>query len=129
MITGFDHIQLAIPPHSENEARQFYGELLGLSEVAKPGALVERGGCWFEGPKIALHLGVQDDFVPAHKAHPAFLVTDLAVWRQRLAEAGIAVRLDETVPGVERFYAPDPFGNRLEFIQEGTGFSQQGPTS
>lgn len=125
MITGFDHIQLAIPPDSENEARKFYGELLGLTEVPKPDSLAGRGGCWFEGTGVALHLGVQSDFVPAHKAHPAFLVTDLVACRQTLERAGIVVTLDETIPGVKRFYVLDPFGNRLEFIQAGAGFSQQ----
>lgn len=123
-ITGLDHVQLAIPPGKEDEARQFYGGLLGLAEVGKPAALVPRGGCWFEGPGTYLHLGVQDDFLPARKAHPAFLVADLERLREILAAAGIPVTPDSTLPGINRFYAADPFGNRLEFIQHEDGFSQ-----
>ncbi|MGD9048885.1 MAG: VOC family protein, partial [Anaerolineae bacterium] len=116
-ITGLDHVQLAIPPGKEDEARHFYSGLLGLTEVAKPAALVPRGGCWFEGAGTFLHLGVQDDFLPARKAHPAFLVADLQRLREILAAAGVPITPDNTLPGVKRFYAADPFGNRLEFIQ------------
>ncbi|MCB0154213.1 MAG: methyltransferase domain-containing protein [Anaerolineae bacterium] len=121
-ITGLDHVQIAIPPGREAAARRFYGELLGLSEVAKPEALAGRGGCWFEGTQTTVHLGVQADFAPAQKAHPAFLVDDLAVLQQRLEAAGVAVQPDDAVPEVRRFYASDPFGNRLEFVQAGARF-------
>ena len=123
-IIGLDHVQLAIPPGKEDQARHFYRGLLGLAEVAKPAALVPRGGCWFEGPDTFLHLGVQDDFLPARKAHPAFLVADLERLREILATAGVPIKPDSTLPGVQRLYAADPFGNRLEFIQDGDGFSQ-----
>ncbi|HMQ51252.1 MAG TPA: VOC family protein [Anaerolineae bacterium] len=125
-LLGLDHVQLAMPAGQESKARQFYGGLLGLREIAKPEALAIRGGCWFEGPGIQLHLGVQDkDFVPAKKAHPALLVDDLEDCRSRLIAAGVPVVPDDSVPGLRRFYAGDPFGNRLEFIQDGDGFSQQ----
>lgn len=124
MLLGFDHIQLAIPAGGEDAARQFYGEVLGLAEIAKPAPLAARGGCWFGGAGLQLHLGVEEPFAPARKAHPAFLVSDLAAIRERLALAEVAIVPDESVPGVRRFYASDPFGNRLEFIQDGDGFSQ-----
>lgn len=129
MLTGLDHIQLAMPAGGEAEARRFYGEVLGLRELAKPAPLAARGGCWFEGPTLQLHLGVEQPFAPARKAHPAFLVADLAAWQAHLEQAGIATTPDETVPGVRRCYAADPFGNRLEFVQDGDGFSQRGASS
>ncbi len=124
-VTGLDHVQLAMPSGEEKAARWFYGRVLGLIEIAKPPELAPRGGCWFRGQGIDLHLGVQQDFVPALKAHPAFLVADLEAARQTLEKAGISVIPDEAVPGVRRFYANDPFGNRIEFIQDGDGFGQQ----
>jgi catechol 2,3-dioxygenase-like lactoylglutathione lyase family enzyme len=121
-ITGLDHIQLAMPPGREAEARHFYAELLGLTEINKPQPLAGRGGCWFEGPHIFIHLGVEADFRPARKAHPCFRVTDLAAARQVLEAAGFEPALDDSVPQVRRFFAADPFGNRLEFMQEGDRF-------
>jgi catechol 2,3-dioxygenase-like lactoylglutathione lyase family enzyme len=118
-ITGLDHVQLAMPEGKETEARRFYGDLLGLVEVEKPEPLIARGGCWFEGPGTFLHLGIQDDFVPARKAHPAFRVVDLEHLFSILTAVGVSIQLDESLPGVRRFYAADPFGNRLEFIQDG----------
>ena len=112
MISGLDHVQVAAPPGCEAEARAFYGALLGLSEVPKPAALAARGGVWFG----FVHVGVSPDFVPAAKAHPALRVTDLEVLADRLVEAGVEVRWDEAIPGVARFYADDPWGNRLEFV-------------
>jgi catechol 2,3-dioxygenase-like lactoylglutathione lyase family enzyme len=127
-IVGLDHIQIAMPPGGETEARKFYGDLLGLTEVAKPEPLLARGGCWFEGPGVAVHLGVQPEFIPARKAHPAFLIADLEAFRAKLASAGVPITPDNTLTYVKRFYAADPFGNRLEFIQDGHGFSQQSET-
>jgi catechol 2,3-dioxygenase-like lactoylglutathione lyase family enzyme len=124
MISGLDHIQLAIPPGGEERAREFYGRTLGLVEVAKPEPLAGRGGCWFAGPGVQLHLGVETPFAPAQKAHPAFLVRDLAACERALRAAGAAITPDATLPHVRRFYATDPFGNRVEFIQQGDGFSQ-----
>jgi len=94
-------------------------------ETAKPQVLAQRGGCWFNGPGFQLHLGVEADFAPARKAHPAFLVADLAAWAARLQGAGQAVIRDAAVAGVRRFYTADPFANRIEFIQQGDGFRQQ----
>lgn len=124
-IIGFDHLQLAVPPGRENEARAFYGQILGLTEISKPEPLAARGGCWFSGPGIQIHLGVERDFRPARKAHPAFLVSNLAAWRKSLVAAGVeTVDDDHSLENVHRFYAFDPFGNRIEFIQAGEGFSE-----
>jgi catechol 2,3-dioxygenase-like lactoylglutathione lyase family enzyme len=104
-----DHVQLAAPPGCEAEARRFFGGVLGLREVAKPPSLAARGGVWFEN----LHIGVEDDFKPARKAHPAFAVDDLDALAAKLGD----VTWDDELPGVRRFYARDPWGNRLEFLQ------------
>jgi catechol 2,3-dioxygenase-like lactoylglutathione lyase family enzyme len=112
VIIGLDHVQVAAPPGCEPEARAFYGALLGLVEVEKPASLAARGGLWFG----CLHVGVTEDFVPAAKAHPALRVTDLDALAVRLTGAGVDVRWDDEIPGVARFYADDPWGNRLEFM-------------
>jgi catechol 2,3-dioxygenase-like lactoylglutathione lyase family enzyme len=112
-----DHLQLAMPPGREAEARAFYGGILGLVELAKPPNLAARGGVWFALGALQLHLGVEAAFRPARKAHPAFLVQDLAGLRERLARQGFAPYEDEPLSGYQRFYAADPFGNRLEFMQ------------
>lgn len=125
MITGLDHVQIAMPAGGEDLARAFYGTLLGLTEVAKPEALAARGGCWFEGYNTHVHLGVDPEFKPVRKAHPAFTVINLAELGRSLRDAGYDVIPDNVVPGVERFFVADPFGNRLEFIQDGQGFSQR----
>jgi catechol 2,3-dioxygenase-like lactoylglutathione lyase family enzyme len=124
-IVGLDHVQLAMPPEGEEAARRFYGALLGLAEIEKPAPLQARGGCWFQSDSLQIHLGVAAHFTPARKAHPAFLVRDLAAFAQRLAAAGVALTLDDTVPGRKRGYIFDPFGNRLELIQDGDGFQQR----
>jgi len=124
-VTGLDHVQLAMPPDGEGEARRFYGQLLGLAEIPKPAPLATRGGCWFAAPGTEVHLGVQPDFVPARKAHPAFRVADLDALAARLTAAQVPVTWDQALPQVRRFYAPDPFGNRLEFLQEGQGIRQR----
>jgi len=121
-LTGLDHIQLAMPKGEESLARHFYGELLGLTEIPKPEPLAGRGGCWFEGQGIQIHLGVESEFQPAKKAHPAFLVSDLEAFRTHLLAVNVPITPDNTLPHVRRFYAADPFGNRLEFIQQGDGF-------
>jgi catechol 2,3-dioxygenase-like lactoylglutathione lyase family enzyme len=110
------HVQVAMPAGRETEARAFYGQLLGLSEVAKPPNLVPRGGCWFQLGDRELHLGVDPSFRPATKAHVAMLVEDLAGMRARLEACGVPIREDEPLPGYQRFYAEDPFGNRMEFL-------------
>ena len=111
------HVQLACPPGSEAALRDFYGQVLGLPEVAKPPVLAARGGCWFRGHGIELHLGVEQDFRPARKAHPGLLVNDLDSWAERLIAAGAPVLFDDDFPGMRRFYTEDPFGNRLEFLE------------
>lgn len=110
------HVQLAMPSGEEAAARVFYGGVLGLTEVAKPPALAARGGAWFRGGALEVHLGVEDPFVPARKAHPGIEVDDLDAVQRRLADAGVTVRPDELFPGYRRFYADDCFGNRLEFL-------------
>jgi catechol 2,3-dioxygenase-like lactoylglutathione lyase family enzyme len=116
-VTSIDHVQVAAPPGCEVEARAFYGELLGLGELPKPEPLRARGGCWFQMGAQQLHVGVEDPFAAARKAHPGFVVDDLEALRERLREAGQEPRDDDTIPGTRRFYAEDPFGNRLEFRQ------------
>jgi catechol 2,3-dioxygenase-like lactoylglutathione lyase family enzyme len=119
VIVGLDHVQIAIPPRGEHEARTFYVYLLGFREVQKPHGLVPRGGLWLTGGSdgaLAIHLGVDSDFRPARKAHPGLLVDDLDPLRERLVAAGVPTRDDDVDVGVRRFYADDPFGNRLELI-------------
>jgi catechol 2,3-dioxygenase-like lactoylglutathione lyase family enzyme len=114
MITGLDHVQVAAPPNSEHEARAFYSGVLGLAEIEKPEPLRSRGGVWFEVGPHQLHIGVQPDFQPATKAHPAFRVEDLDALAERLVTAGAPVKYDDAIPG--RFYTEDPWGNRLELL-------------
>jgi len=121
-IVGLDHLQLDMPTGGEGEARRFYRELLGLREVPKPETLASRGGCWFALGKVVLHLGVERDFRPAKRAHPAFRVADLGACRRALEAAGVPIVEDANVPHVRRFYSSDPFGNRLEFLQAGDRF-------
>jgi catechol 2,3-dioxygenase-like lactoylglutathione lyase family enzyme len=118
VITGYDHVQVAIPVGSEERARAFYGVVLEMVEVAKPPALAARGGCWFTAGAAVLHLGAEEPFAPARKAHPAFLVTSLPEVRAALEAAGCdCVDSSGEIPGVVRFHTFDPFGNRLEFQQ------------
>jgi catechol 2,3-dioxygenase-like lactoylglutathione lyase family enzyme len=116
-VFGIDHVQVAAPAGCEAEARAFYGELLALEELPKPQALAARGGCWFRAGAQELHIGVEEPFAPARKAHPSFLVDDLDRLAARLTEAGLEVAYDDLIPGTRRFQAADPFGNRLEFRQ------------
>ncbi len=110
------HVQLAMPRGREDEAEAFYAGLLGLQRVPKPPNLEKRGGCWFRGESIELHLGVEEPFSPAKKAHPALQVADLPGLQEKLAAAGAEVWSDEPLEGYDRFYASDPFGNRIEFL-------------
>ncbi|MBB3948985.1 VOC family protein [Aureimonas jatrophae] len=116
-IEALHHVQLAMPAGEEAAARHFYGETLGMTEQPKPESLHGRGGVWFASGGAHVHLGVERDFRPARKAHPALRVSDLAVLRARVAAAGYVVRDDEPLPGFRRFYADDPFGNRIEFLE------------
>jgi catechol 2,3-dioxygenase-like lactoylglutathione lyase family enzyme len=113
-VTGIDHVQVAAPAGCEEQARAFYGDLLGMEEVPKPEALQARGGCWFRAGTHELHVGVEEGFTPARKAHPGLVVDDLARLRERLRDAGATWDDDGTIPGVDRLYLADPFGNRLE---------------
>lgn len=115
-LRSIDHVQLSMPPRGEAEARRFYGELLGLAEVPKPAALAARGGCWFAGDGVAIHLGVEAPFRPALRAHPAFVVDDLVAERGRLAASGVPTFDDDSGLPVARCYLEDPFGNRIELI-------------
>lgn len=115
---GLDHVQIAYPRGSEEAARAFYGVLLGLEEVEKPEPLKGRGGVWFRVGSRGLHLGVEEPFRAAAKAHPALLVDDARELFARLASAGVLCAWDEALPGVVRFYAEDPWGNRLEFVED-----------
>jgi diguanylate cyclase (GGDEF)-like protein/PAS domain S-box-containing protein len=118
-LIGIDHVQLAMPPgdDAEREAEAFYSGVLGLARVPKPPAMAVRGGCWFESATVRLHLGVEDAFRPATKAHPGLLVDDLDVVCERIAAAGGAVRTADDQPGTFRVHTDDPFGNRIELIQ------------
>lgn len=116
-LTGLHHVQLAMPAGAEAEARRFYGTLLGMTEVPKPPVLAARGGCWFRGDGCELHLGIEADFRPARKAHPAMLVRGLAALSGRLEAAGVTVTRDDDFPGHRHFYVDDPWGNRLEFLE------------
>lgn len=111
-------MQVAAPAGCEDAARQFYGELLGLSELEKPEALRGRGGVWFSCGEHQLHVGVEPDFSPATKAHPALRVapSDLDRLANGLRGAGVEVHWDEAIPEARRFYTADPWGNRLELI-------------
>ena len=115
-------MQIAAPPGCEDEARRFFGELLGLEEVEKPEPLRSRGGAWFAlAGGGQLHVGVEESFEPARKAHPAFGVpaAELDELAQRLESAGEQVEWDDSLPGVRRFYTADPWGNRLELLASG----------
>ncbi|MGV3491073.1 MAG: VOC family protein [Devosia sp.] len=113
------HVQLAIPPGAEDVCRQFYCDLLGWRELEKPSLLAARGGLWLQAGEDELHLGVEADFRPARKAHPAFAVADLDSLAKRLQLAGIPIAFDDAIPGLRRFYVADAVGNRLEFLAEG----------
>lgn len=117
LVTDIDHVQLAAPPGCEPAARNFFGALLGFEEIEKPEALRSRGGCWFKIGAKRLHIGVDAAFHPATKAHVAFAVRDIdAVW-SALQKAGVECVWDEALGGIRRFYAKDPWGNRLEFTE------------
>jgi catechol 2,3-dioxygenase-like lactoylglutathione lyase family enzyme len=118
-LRGLHHVQVAMPAGREDDARAFYAGVLGLVEVPKPENLRGRGGCWFRSQDggLEIHLGVEEDFRPARKAHPAILVDGLQELRARLVDAGCEVQDDEQLEGHERCYGFDPFGNRLEFLE------------
>jgi catechol 2,3-dioxygenase-like lactoylglutathione lyase family enzyme len=112
-----DHVLLAMPPGREDDARAFYQGILGIAEMTKPPQLAARGGCWFEAGEVKVHLGVEKDFVPARKAHPAFIVDDLQGLIRDLKAAGYALAEDAPLEGYDRIFVADPFGNRIELMQ------------
>lgn len=117
MLNDIDHVLLAMPSGEEDAARAFYANLLGLKEIEKPPNLRARGGVWFMlGPR-QLHLGVESNFTPAKKAHPAFRAHDLDLLKEKLVTAGYPIFYDEPLDGYDRFFSNDPFGNRLEFLK------------
>jgi catechol 2,3-dioxygenase-like lactoylglutathione lyase family enzyme len=118
VLRSIDHVQLAMPRGHEAAARRFYGEILGLPEVPKPEALAARGGCWFETRNIKVHLGVEEPFNPARKAHVAFRVNDLAALVSTARAEGLEVVENDELPGFARAFVHDPFGNRLEFMSQ-----------
>lgn len=113
-----DHIQMAIPKGAEDICRAFWIGILEFTELEKPAALRSRGGAWFHRDHLEIHLGVEADFRPAKKAHPAFLVADLDALAARLKAAGYPVRWDEDIAGRRRFFSDDPVGNRIEFLSQ-----------
>ncbi len=116
-VRQIDHVQLAMPAGGEELARRFYRDVLGVPEQPKPPHLATRGGCWFESDTVKIHLGVEADFRPARKAHPALLVSDLGALVEAMRQAGVDVVDDEPLDGYDRVYAYDPFGNRLELME------------
>ena len=116
-VYGIDHVQLAIPAGGEALARQFYGVILGLTEIPKPPNLAARGGAWFQCGPMQLHLGVEPEFRPSKKAHPALLVSELVGLLEALTTAGFEVKYDtELIEGFDRAFTSDPFGNRIELL-------------
>lgn len=116
-IYKIDHVQLAMPPGGESEAVRFYEGLLGITNVPKPAALAVRGGCWFVHDELQIHLGVEEDFRPAKKAHPALLVHGLTELVERLSDHGVEARWDTELPNYLRAFISDPFGNRIELME------------
>lgn len=114
--TAIDHVQLAMPAGGEDMARHFYVDLLSMVELPKPPALATRGGCWFQSGTVQVHLGVENDFLPAKKAHPAFRCRNYASYLAHLRDSGVAVNEANDIPEVRRCHIHDPFGNRIELI-------------
>lgn len=114
---GLDHVQLAAPPGAEDAARRFFGDLLGMTEVPKPEKLLVRGGVWFQCGAQFIHIGIESAFAPAKKAHPAFVVRNIESLMEHLQQNDVPIRIDDEIPHLIRFFAEDPFGNRLEFME------------
>jgi hypothetical protein len=118
VFAAIDHVQLAIPVGGEDEARQFWCGLMGFIELPKPESLAKRGGAWFKNGSIQVHVGVETPFIAARKAHPAFRASNLNSLAKLLSESGHPVRWDTEIPDLIRCHVDDPFGNRIELIQE-----------
>jgi catechol 2,3-dioxygenase-like lactoylglutathione lyase family enzyme len=119
-VQRLDHVQLAMPAGGEDRAREFYHGVLGIPEVPKPPDMAARGGCWFERDQLKVHLGVEAQFRAARKAHPAFIVSDLAALVAQLRLAGYPVKEDRELSGYSRVFVDDPFGNRVELMEPAT---------
>ncbi|HKG54185.1 MAG TPA: VOC family protein [Anaerolineales bacterium] len=118
-ILSIDHVQIAMPIGEEEKAREFYIKLLGFSEISKPPELAKRGGAWFQSENVQLHLGVEADFKPARKAHPAFRVDDLDLLITNVQNAGYETDTSQPpLDGYKRAYVFDPFGNRIELMEK-----------
>ncbi len=117
LIKRIDHIQLAAPIGGEEKARSFFQDVLSLQEVEKPHELKKNGGVWFSNGHIHIHVGIEEPFSPAKKAHPAFEVSDIEALGSQIIEKGVSIQPDDRLPGAKRFYVNDPFGNRLEFLE------------
>lgn len=111
------HVQLAAPSGSESTARTFYGDILGFTEVEKPELLKKRGGVWFAFGSYQIHIGIEEPFTPAQKAHPGFRIENLNALKIRLSECDINFVIDTDLPGADRIYVHDPFGNRIEILE------------
>jgi catechol 2,3-dioxygenase-like lactoylglutathione lyase family enzyme len=127
-ITAIDHVQLAMPPGGEVRAIAFYEGVLGIPHVPKPANLAIRGGCWFERDALKIHLGVEAEFRPAKKAHPALVVDGLAALVEHLSAASIEIRAGEPLDGIDHVYVDDPFGNRIELLERHGDQSKSAPT-
>jgi len=114
---AIDHVQLAAPKGSEDTARNFFRDILGFEEVEKPEVLRKRGGVWFAFGNYQIHIGIEEPFSPALKAHPAFEVENIEELKNYLTANGIDIMEDDKLPGARRFYTSDPFGNRMEFLE------------
>ena len=117
MIVALDHVQLAAPPGSEDQLRGYYVGILGMTEIRKPPLLAARGGCWFQIGPVQIHVGIEDPFTPAKKAHPALRVTGIHAHAKQIAALGAPVIWDYDLPGHHRYYSHDPVGNRIEFLE------------
>ena len=124
--TAIDHVELAMPAGQEETARKFYAELLGMREIPKPAELLRRGGCWFESGSVQVHLGVEKDFRPAQKAHPALKCMDYDGLVAKLQASGMELTEPGDIPGVRRCHIHDPFGNRIELIASATDKTTNG---
>lgn len=114
---SIDHVQLAAPKGSEATAKHFFGEILGFQEVEKPEILKKRGGVWFQFGNYQIHIGIEEPFEPAKKAHPAFQIENLEVLKSHLTNNNVSYIVDTDLPGANRIYVHDPFGNRIEILE------------
>jgi hypothetical protein len=117
MIVALDHVQLSAPPGSEDPLRGYYVGILGMTEIPKPPVLAARGGCWFRIGAVQIHVGIEDPFVPAKKAHPALRIDGITDYAKHIAALGAPVTWDYDLPGYHRCYSADPVGNRIELLE------------